>query len=121
MVGKVSFVSPQVDPRTGSVMVGIDLPSGASLRSGLAVRVRIIAEEHKDVLAVPREAVVADENGDSAIAIVVGDQATHKTVKAGLEEGGLIEIAADGLKEGDTVVTSGAYGLPQATRVKVQD
>jgi multidrug efflux pump subunit AcrA (membrane-fusion protein) len=121
MIGKVSFVSPQVDPRNGSVMVGIDLPPGAVLRSGLAVRVRIIAEEHKDVLAVPREAVVADENGDSVIAIVADEQATRKTVKAGLEEGGLIEISADGLKEGDTVVTAGAYGLPQATRVKVLD
>jgi multidrug efflux pump subunit AcrA (membrane-fusion protein) len=73
------------------------------------------------VLAVPRDAVVADENGDSVISLVEGDQATHKTVKAGIEENGLIEITADGLKEGQTVVTAGAYGLPQASRVKVLD
>ena len=121
LIGKLSFVSPQVDPKTGSVMVGIDLPADAALRPGLTVRVRIIAEEHKDCLAVPREAVVADENGDSVIAVVEGDQATHKTVKAGLEENGLIEISADDLKEGAVVVTAGAYGLPQATRVKVLD
>lgn len=121
LLGKVAFVSPQVDPRTGAVQVDIDLPADAKLRPGLSVRVRIIAEEHKDVLAVPREAVVTDENGDSTIALVEGDQATRKVVKAGLEENGLIEIAADGVKAGDTVVTAGAFGLPQATHVKVLD
>ena len=121
LTGRVVFVSPQVDPKTGAVQVGVDLPADAKLRPGLSVRVRIIAEEHKDVLAVPREAVVTDENGDSAIALVEGEQATRKVVKAGLEENGLIEITADGVKEGDTVVTAGAFGLPQATHVKVLD
>ena len=116
---KVTFVSPQVDPRDGSVMIGIDLPPDTTLRPGLTVRVQIVAAEHKDVLAVPREAVVADENGDSVIALIDGEQATHKTVKPGLQENGLIEIVADGIKEGDTVVTSGAFGLPPATHVKV--
>jgi membrane fusion protein (multidrug efflux system) len=121
IVGQVSFVSPQVDPKTGSVMVVVALPAKSALRPGLSVRARIVAEEHKDVLAVPREAVVTDENGDSVVAIVEGDQATRKTVKAGIEENGLIEISADGVNEGVTVATAGAFGLPQATRVKVQD
>jgi multidrug efflux pump subunit AcrA (membrane-fusion protein) len=122
IVGTVSFVSPQVDPKSGAVTVSIDLPAAAaSLRPGLSVRVRIIADEHKDVLAVPREAVVADENGDSVISLIEGDQATHKTVKSGLEEEGLIEITADGIKEGDQVATVGAFGLPAATKVKIID
>jgi multidrug efflux pump subunit AcrA (membrane-fusion protein) len=121
IMGKIAFVSPEVDSHNGAVRVGIDLPPATDLRPGLTVRVRIIAQEHKDVLAVPRDAVVADENGDSVISLVEGDQATHKTVKAGIEENGLIEITADGLKEGQTVVTAGAYGLPQASRVKVLD
>ena len=121
LVGKVSFVSPQVDPRTGAVLAIVDLPADANLRPGLSVRVRVVAEEHKDCLTVPRAAVVADENGDSVIALVEGDQATHKTVKRGLEENGLVEVIADGLKEGDTVATAGAFGLPQASRVKVID
>jgi membrane fusion protein (multidrug efflux system) len=121
IVGRVSFVSPQVDPKTGSVMVVVALPAKSALRPGRSVRARIVAEEHKDVLAVPREAVVTDENGDSVVAIVEGDQATRKTVKAGVEENGLLEVSADGLSEGATVVTAGAFGLPQATRVKLLD
>jgi len=118
---KITFVSPQVEAKTGAVQVSIDLPPDARLRPGLSVRVRIVADEHKDTLAVPREAVVADENGDTVIALLDGDQAIHKHVKAGIQENGLIEIIAEGLKEGDKVVTAGAYGLPQATRVKVLD
>jgi len=121
ILGRVAYVSPQVDVRNGSVMIGIDLPAGTPLRPGLTVKIRIITEEHKDVMVVPREAVVSDENGDSVISILEGNQATHKTVKIGLEEDGLIEITADGLKEGATVVTAGAFGLPAATRVKLLD
>jgi membrane fusion protein (multidrug efflux system) len=130
VMGKVAFVSPQVDVRTGAVMVGIDLPEGAALRPGLSVKVRIIAAEHKDCLVVPREAVTADENGDSVIAVLEGEkrdesgafaQATHKAVKTGLEENGMVEIRADGLKEGMKVVTAGAFGLPPASRVKLLD
>jgi membrane fusion protein (multidrug efflux system) len=119
--GKVSSVSPQVDPKTGAIGLTIDLPPDVHLRPGLWVRVRIIAQQHDDVLAVPEAAVAQDENGDWVIAILQGEQATHKQVKVGLREKGLVEISADGLKEGDTVVTAGAYGLPQATRVKVLD
>ena len=73
-MGKVSFVSPQVEPKNGAVMVGIDLPPEVrACGPGLTVRVRIVAEEHKDVLAVPREAVVSDENGDSVMAVVEGE------------------------------------------------
>jgi HlyD family secretion protein len=121
LIGTVSFVSPQVDAHTGAVQVSVDLPADARLRPGLSVHVRIIAEEHHDVLAVPSEAVVADENGDPVISLLEGDQATHKRVKPGLREGGLVEIQGEGLKEGDAVVTTGAYGLPQSTRVKVMD
>ena len=42
-------------------------------------------------------------------------------MKAGFEENGLIEVGADGMNDGTTVVTAGAFGLPQATRVKVLD
>ena len=96
-------------------------PTFADPKTDFAFKRIFGSEEHKDVLAVPREAVVTDENGDSVVALIEGDQATRKTVTAGFEENGQIEITADGLKEGDTVATAGAFGLPQATKVKVLD
>jgi multidrug efflux pump subunit AcrA (membrane-fusion protein) len=50
---------------------------------------------------------------------VAGNQATQIPVKTGLREGGLVEVEGAGLKEGDTVVTVGAYGLPEKTKIHV--
>jgi multidrug efflux pump subunit AcrA (membrane-fusion protein) len=119
--GKIFLLGSEVDRKTNTIPVGIDIAPEAGLKPGQTVHVRMVVEEHKDRLAVPKECVVADENGDTFIATVVGDQATHKTVKVGLREKDLVEIDADGLKEGDDVVSSGAYGLAkfQVARVKV--
>jgi hypothetical protein len=40
-------------------------------------------------------------------------------VKVGLRDGDLVEVEGVGLKEGLTVVTTGAYGLPKETRIRV--
>jgi hypothetical protein len=51
--------------------------------------------------------------------VVEGNKAVQMPVKTGLRDGNLIEVAAEGLKEGDTIVTVGAYGLPKETKVKI--
>lgn len=117
--GKVSFVSPQVDPKTGSTLVRLTIAAEAGLRPGQLVRTRIVSEERAGRLAVPVESIVTDVEGHSVVAIVEGDKATQKPVKVGVRDGGLVEIEGEGLKEGDTVVTVGAYGLPKATKVKI--
>jgi hypothetical protein len=40
-------------------------------------------------------------------------------VKTGLRDGTLVEIEGEGLREGQSVVTAGAYGLPKETKVRV--
>lgn len=119
--GKVAFISPGVDPKNGTVQVGIDVAADPAIRPGMTVNVRIVTDTHKDKLAVPIQAVTTDENNDSVVSLVDGDMATHKTVHAGYQEGGLVEIDADGVKEGDLVVTAGAYKLPPSTRIKKLD
>lgn len=117
--GKVSFVSPEVDSKTGATLVRLTVASGADLRLGQLVRARIVSEERDGRLAVPIESVVTDVEGHSVIAVVEGDKATQKPVKAGLRDGSLVEVDGEGLKEGDTVVTVGAYGLPKETKIKI--
>ena len=53
------------------------------------------------------------------IYVVEGDKAVQMRVKTGLRDGNLIEVEAEGLKEGDTIVTVGGYGLPKETKVKI--
>jgi len=40
-------------------------------------------------------------------------------VQVGLRDGDLVEISGDGIAEGATVVTVGAYGLPKETKIRV--
>ncbi len=116
---RVAFVSPQVDAATDTVLVRIMVPQGAGLRPGQFVTARIFSEERKDRLAVPVASVVKDADGGAVIAVVEGDKAKQRPVKTGLREGGLIEVEGEGVSEGQTVVTVGAYGLPKETKVRV--
>jgi multidrug efflux pump subunit AcrA (membrane-fusion protein) len=76
---------------------------------------------HTNCLAAPVESVVTDENGQSVIALVTGGQAAQMPVQTGLRENGLVEVSAPELKAGDTVVTVGAYGLPEKTKIRVEN
>ncbi len=116
---KLSFVSPTIDVTNGTVRVRAHLPADTTLRPGAFVRLRIVTATHANVLAAPAESVVTDDQGRSVIALVSGDQATQVSVRTGLHDGDLIEVEGPGLKEGDTVVTVGAYGLPEKTTIQV--
>jgi len=115
------FVSPNVDKNNGTILVRALLPAGGALRPGQFVPLRIVTAVHTNSLAAPSESVVTDESGKSVIALVKGDEATQKPVQTGLRENGWIEIAAPELKAGDAVVTVGAYGLPEKTKIRVQN
>jgi membrane fusion protein (multidrug efflux system) len=116
--GTVAFIGLQIDAKTDTVPVRVVIPAGSTVRPGQFVNARIVVEERPQRLAVPAGSVVGVD-GASMIAIVEGDHAVQRPVKVGLRDGELVEIEGDGLREGMTVVTEGAYGLPKETRVRV--
>jgi membrane fusion protein (multidrug efflux system) len=113
------FVSPDVN--NGTVLVHALLPAGGALRPGQFVPLRIVTAVHTNCLAAPGESIVTDESGKSVIARVTGDEAMQTQVQTGLRENDWVEIAAPELKAGDTVVTVGAYGLPDKTKIRVEN
>lgn len=118
-IGEVFFIAPQVDTATDTTLVRVSVPPDAGFRPGQFVHVRIITEERVGRLAVPREAVYTDHDGQSTLSLVEGDKAIQKAVKIGLRDGELVEVEGEGLKEGATVVTLGSYALPKETKVRV--
>jgi RND family efflux transporter MFP subunit len=120
-VAHVSFISPRVDPRTAAVLVRASVSAEAGLRAGQFVRVRIVTEEHKGCLAVPREAIYTDPEGRATFHLVEGDRAREATVRVGLRDRDLVEIEGVGVSEGATVVTLGSYALPDGTKVRVKE
>ena len=115
----LAFVSPAVDPNNGTVLTRALLPAGSGLRPGQFVQLKIVTAVHTNCLAAPAESVVTDERGQSVIALVQGDSATQTAVQTGFRENGWVEVEGAGLKAGDAVVTVGAYGLPEKTRIQV--
>jgi membrane fusion protein (multidrug efflux system) len=119
LAGSVASIRPEVDDRTGTALVRVSVPAGSGLRPGQLVTVRIASEERKDRLTVPVESVVEDAEGRTVIAVVKGDRAVQRPVKAGLRDAGRAEVEGEGLEEGLAVVTEGAYALPPETKVRV--
>jgi RND family efflux transporter MFP subunit len=117
--GTLTFIGSQIDLKTDSVMVRASVPAGSGLRPGQFLNIRIVCEEHADCLAVPEESVITGSAGVSAIMLVEGDKAVEREVRAGFRESGLVEIEGEGLKEGIVIVTEGAYGLPNGTKIRI--
>ncbi|MDH7502825.1 MAG: efflux RND transporter periplasmic adaptor subunit [Verrucomicrobiota bacterium] len=119
--GRVVYVSPQPDDKTATVLVRVSVPPEAGLIPGQFVHARIVTEEHTGRLAVPREAVYTDHDGQSTLSIVDGSVAKQRIVKVGLRDGNLVEVEGEGVTEGATVVTAGSYALPKETKVRILD
>ncbi|HSY74490.1 MAG TPA: efflux RND transporter periplasmic adaptor subunit [Dongiaceae bacterium] len=114
-------VSPNVNKDDDTVLVRALLPKDSGLRPGQFISLRIVTAVHTNCLAVPVESVVTDDSGKSVIALVKNGAAAQLPVQTGLRENGLVEIEAPEIKEGDVVVTVGAYGLPEKTKIRVQN
>lgn len=115
---QVVFISSQIDPLTDTVLVRASLPDGSGVRAGQFIRARVRVAELRDRLAVPVESVVHSDSG-STLVRVDGDRAKRVPIETGLRDGNQVEIAGDQLHEGMAVVTEGAYGLPDETRIRV--
>ncbi len=119
LTAALSYVSPSVDSNNGTVSVWAPLPGDSPLRPGEFVPVQITVATHTNCLAAPAASVVTDDDGQSTVAVVHGDEADQVIVQPGLREDGWVEIQGAGLKAGDVVVTVGAYGLPDKTKIQI--
>jgi len=122
-VGTVDMVSPIVDPQTGSFDIRIRVPEADTsvLVPGMFIRARILTEESRRAIMVPKTAVLAE--GDESIVFVVRDGVAIKIVlQTGLEDSTHVECRNQGnggLHENDLLVVSGHDDLKDQTKVEV--
>lgn len=119
LTGTLIFISKDIDPSTDTVLVRASLPPKCGLLPGTFLNFKIMAEEHRNCLAVPIESLVRQPGGRESISIVEGLKACRVPVTSGLRDRGLVEIKGEGLKEGMTVVTVGAYALPDEANIRI--
>ncbi len=119
--GKVTVVSPALDPNSTTVEVWVEAKNPKhELKPGSSVQLAMTAQTVKDALVVPVNSVITTPDGASAVMIAGTDGRAHqKTVKLGIRNGDEVQIV-EGVSEGDKVVSSGAYGLPDKTKIKVE-
>lgn len=118
--GKVTLVSPALDTSSTTVEVWIQAKNTeARLKPGTSVGVSIIAESIPRAIVIPGSALLTSSEGAASVMIFGGDGVAHaRPVKAGLREGDKVQIL-EGLKAGEKVITVGAYGLADKTKVRI--
>jgi len=105
--GKLIYKERAINPSSGghTLWVALNDP-GHHLKSGDYVSFSFLAHKHESV-AVPKAAIIRQEA--NYFVITVKDGKYYKTpVKTGQEKNGLVEIKS-GLKEGEKVLTKGAF------------
>ena len=120
MPGKVTVVSPALDPNSTTVQVWVQAPNpGSRLKPGATVSLSIVAKTVKDALVVPMEAILTAPDGTTSVMVIGQDGQAHQTnVKTGIREGAEVQILS-GLHKDEQVVAAGAYGLSDGTKVTV--
>jgi membrane fusion protein, multidrug efflux system len=122
--GRIKRVNPMVSStdRTGRVIAEVENSDGA-LRGGLFARGRILIEERKDVMVLPKTALSGWdlEKGTARVFVVDNDStARTRTVMTGLDSGDRIEIKS-GLSETERVVLRGGFNLREGDKTRPID
>ncbi|NJL01874.1 MAG: efflux RND transporter periplasmic adaptor subunit [Spirulinaceae cyanobacterium SM2_1_0] len=122
--GRISFVSPQVDPASQAILAKATFAGRGGLRDGQFVRARVIWQRQPGLLiptsAVSRVAgqpfvfVVASSPDDPA-----QDIAQQKPVQLGAIQGNNYQVLS-GLEPGDRLITSGILNLQDGVPIAPQ-
>jgi HlyD family secretion protein len=122
IAGKVTVVSPALDPNSTTVEVWLEAKNPKhALKPGTSVQLSLTAQTVKDALVVPASSVISTPDGSTAVMLVGSDGKAHqKVVKVGIHNGDDVQIL-EGVTASDKVVAIGAYGLPDNTKIKVAE
>jgi len=108
--GAITTVLPQRTAE-GATVVWIEAPDlDSTLSPGQTVAGTIILAAHEKAFAVPKAAIVRDEEERAYVFLKNPSGYRRQPVKTGIVASGWIEITS-GLKAGDEVVVQGAYEL----------
>ncbi len=118
IVGKITAINPGVDPQNRNIKVRATLNNPAEkLRPGMFVKVTVLLPEKNSVLVIPATSILYAPFGDSVFVVEKKSEISsaksglvlrQQVVRTGRTRGDFIAITS-GLKEGDTVVTTGVF------------
>jgi membrane fusion protein (multidrug efflux system) len=130
LTGTITAVNPQIEVATRNIMIQVTVHNtGLLLRPGMYVNTIVVLPDQQDVLAVPSTAVLNAPYSDSVFVVekapdnstaASGLIARKQFVRLGQRLGDYAAVEA-GLKEGDMVVSTGAFKLRNGQPVTIDN
>jgi HlyD family secretion protein len=119
--GRVSLVSPALDPGSTTIEVWVEASKpDPALRPGMSLELSMTAKTVKDAIVIPTAAVFKNAEGADYVLLAGSDEKAHqKTVRLGIRNSELTQIAG-GINPGDPVITTGGYAVPDGTQIKIE-
>lgn len=120
--GKVSLISPALDPGSTTVEVWVKIENPKRLlKAGTPVHLSIQTRTIPNALLVPKNALVKDATGKPTLMVIGNDSIAHTTsVQTGIEDGKNIQVIS-GVAARQQVAVAGAYALDDGAKVKITD
>jgi len=120
--GKIIVVSPALDPNSTTVEIWVQAKNpDQRLKPGSSVQVSMLAKTIPDALVIPAASLLTAPDGATSVMVAGTDGRAHKKdVKIGIRQGDEVQIL-EGVQAGDRIVTAGAYGLPDNTKITIEE
>ena len=106
---QISYIYPELDPRTRTLRVRLLVPNpDFLLRPNMFSEVRIFAQPKKNVLTIPREALIVTGERESVVLDLGDGKYQPVDVVTGMRSQGQVEILS-GLEKDEKIVLSGQF------------
>jgi membrane fusion protein (multidrug efflux system) len=128
--GKITAINPQVDAATRNIRIQATVANSEErLRPGMYVNVSVVLPDRIEVLAIPATSVLYAPYGDSVFVVEKKKNDTNessglvlnqKFIRLGEKRGDYISVVS-GLKQGETVVSTGVFKLRNGQAVVIDN
>lgn len=116
--GKVRFVEPQVQEKTRTVGLRVEVPNrDGRLRAGMYATVRFDPMAAEGAVAVPRQAVIRSGERNLLIVALGEGRFAPREVTVGAEGDDYVQILA-GVEPGETIVTSSQFLIDSESNLR---
>ena len=118
---RITVISPATDAGSTTIEVWAQAENKDNkLHPGTSAQIAISAAKVPDALVVPSSALLNGADGAINVMIVGQDSRAHlQTVQIGIRAGDQVQVKS-GLQAGQKIINTGAYGLPDNTKVQIE-
>jgi multidrug efflux pump subunit AcrA (membrane-fusion protein) len=119
--GYIEKSVPSVDPASQTQTFLIKLSDNKELPENLNVLVSIPVKLFKNATVIPKSAVVTNVTEDTfwLMKLLNDTTAVRVDIRKGIETDSLVQIISPALSKFDRIISSGAYGLPDTSKIEI--